>query len=762
MRCASWWACALCAPFCLLAASLDSGPAVAQQNILTANYGNARTNADPNETILTPASVSSASFGQLFALSVDGEIYAQPLYLQNVTIPGSGPHNVVFVETMHNSVYAFDADTPAPPLWTVNLGPSVPTANYNSVSPTYTDIVPENGILGTPVIDSSTGTLYTVAATLENGAYIYRLHALDITTGAERFGAPVVVSARVKGSGASSESGEIRFVDGQHIQRPALLLLNGVVYVAFGSHGDGDPYHGWFLGYSAQNVQNQVSVFNATPNGGGGAFWQSGRGPAVDDGGNLYIVSSNGDTDDVTNFANSVLRLTPDAKGVADWFAPFNDQDLDVDDQDLGSPGALLIPGTNLLVTGGKQGIFYVLDESALGHSSANNGQIVQSFNAGGFGIFNMALWNRPDGPILYTQISQAPVSAYKMSGGQFTTSPAAQSVSAYPVPFQGMTLSSNGGQPGTGILWTTEAASWPLPSDGALHAFNADDLSEIWNSDMIAADTLGGFVQFANPTVANGKVYVPTNSNQLAVYGLNGATGAPVPTITGVVNAASYAAGPVSPGEIVAIFGQSLGPANLALTSFDANGHMQTLIAGTQVTFDGLPAPLLYTSNGTTAAIVPYEIGGENTVAFQISRDGQISNPVDLPVVAASPGIFSLDASGSGPGAILNQDYSLNSTANPAQAGSIIVVYGTGGGPTNPAAGDGAITATATPLINNVSVQVGGQPATVLYAGNAGGEVAGVMQINLQLPAGVTGQVPVVVSVGGQVSQATVTVAIQ
>jgi uncharacterized protein (TIGR03437 family) len=447
---------------------------------------------------------------------------------------------------------------------------------------------------------------------------------------------------------------------------------------------------------------------------------------------------------------------------VADWFSPYNALALDEADADFGSPGVLLIPGTNLLVTGSKQGVVYVLDETALGRSSANDSQILQSFNVGGFGIFNMALWNRTDGPILYTQIGGGAVSAYKMSGNQFATSPAAQTVPTFPVPFQGMTLSSNGGQPGTGILWTTQADTWPLPSNGSLHAFNADDLSELWNSDLNAADTPGGFVRFANPTVANGKVYVPTASNQLVVYGLNGAAGQSIPTVTGVVNGASYAAGPVAPGEIVAIFGQNLGPQNLALTSFDTNGQMQTQIAGTQVMFGGLAAPLLYTSNGATAAIVPWEIAGGQTVAFQILRDGQTSSPLQLPVAAASPGIFSMDASGNGPGAILNQDHTLNSSANPAQAGSIVVLYGTGGGPTNPVVGDGAIATDAASLSNTVSVQVGGQPATVLYAGSAAGEVAGVMQINLQLPAGVTGQVPVVVTVGGQVSQGTVTVAIQ
>jgi len=746
----------------LFAATLASEKASAQQNILTANYGNSRTNADPVETVLTPAGVSATSFGQLFGLSVDGQIYAQPLYLGNVTIPGNGVHNIIFVETMHNSVYAFDADTAAPPLWTVNLGPSVPTAKYNSVTPTYTDIVPENGILSTPVIDPATGTLYAVAATLENGTYFYRLHALDVTSGAERFGAPVIISAEVRGSGESAEAKVVPLVPGQHLQRPGLLLLNGVVYIAFGSHGDGDPYHGWLLGYSAQNVRNQVSAFNATPNGARGAFWQSGRGPASDDSGNLYIASSNGDTDGVTNFANSVLRLTPEGTGVADWFSPHNDEDLDDTDADFGSPGVLLVPGTNLLVTGGKQGIVYLLDKTNLGHTAVDDSQILQSFNAGGFGIFNMALWNRPDGPILYTQTGDAPVSAWRLAGNQFATTPAAQSTAAFPVPFQGMTLSSNGGQPGTGILWTTEADNWPLPSNGTLHAFNADDLSEIWNSDMNAGDKLGGFVRFANPTVANGKVYVPAMSNQLVVYGMKAAAAEPGPAVTGIVNGASYAAGPVSPGEIVAIFGQSLGPDDLALGALDANGQMQTSISGTQVTFDGVAAPLLYASTGVTAAVVPWEIAGQDTVAFQISHDGEESTPLSLPVAAAAPGIFSIDASGSGPGAILNQDNTVNSAANPAAAGSTVAIFATGGGPVDPAPGDGVITTGTASLINGVTVRVGGQNATVSYAGGAPGEVAGLVQINVQLPAGVTGQVPVVIKIGDQVSQSTITVAIR
>jgi uncharacterized protein (TIGR03437 family) len=746
----------------LVFAFLLAAAASAQQDVLTANYGNARTNADPNETILTPSAVASGSFHQLFTLSVDGQIYAQPLYRQNVNI-GGATHNVVFVATMHNTVYAFDADIPGAPLWSVNLGPSVPVSNYVSDIGVYTDISPENGILGTPVIDPATGTLYAVAATWENGSFVYGLHALDTASGAEKFGAPTTISAQVTGIGDNSVNGVVALDPSQHIQRPGLLLVNGAVYISFGSHGDAAPYHGWILAYSAMTVQNQLAVYNATPNGSGGAFWQSGRGLTADDAGNIYAVSSNGDTDDTANFSDSVLKLDPAKLSVTDWFSPSNVQMLNDGDEDLGSAGALLIPGTNYLVTGGKAGSIYLLDKTALGHSSANDSQILQRIDTGDFGFFNFALWNRADGPILYTHTSDLNVTAYRMSGSQFSTTPTAQSLTGFGVPFQGMTISSNGGQPGTGILWATAATSWPLPSDGVIHAYNADDLSELWNSSMLATDFPGQFVKFANPTVANGKVYVPTGSYQLAVYGIGGNGGGVLPAVTGVVNAASYASGPMAPGEILALFGQNLGPQTLVTGLFDSNGQMLTELDGTQVLIDGLPAPLLYTSSGAVAAIVPYEIAGEDQVSLQVSWNGQLSPALSLPAAAAAPGIFSADASGSGPGAILNSDYSLNSPSNPATAGSIAILYATGGGQTNPPATDGAITTAAAPLAaSDIEVSVGGQPATVLYAGNAGGEVAGVTQINLQLPSGVTGTVPVVVTVAGQSSQQTVTVSAQ
>jgi uncharacterized protein (TIGR03437 family) len=745
---------------CLVTAVVLASGTLAQQDVTTGSYDNYRTNADLNETILTPSKVKSSTFGKLFSLSVDGQIYAQPLYRQNVAIAGQGTHNVIFVATMHNTVYAFDADTPRTPLWSVNLGPSVTTSSYASDVGVYTDITPENGILSTPVIDPSTGAMYVVAATFENGSYVYRLHALDGGSGSELFGAPATVAMQVAGVGDNSVGGSVAFDPAQHIQRPALLLANGSVYISFGSHGDSAPFHGWMVAYSAQNVQNQVSVFNASANGSGGSIWQSGRGPAADAAGNIYAVSSNGDSDFNTNFSQSVLKLDPAQLTVSDWFAPFNFQVLSDGDEDLGTSGPLLIPNTNYLVTGGKAGVLYLIDQTAMGHTSSSDSQILQSVNAGGFGLFNMALWNRPDGPLLYTHIANAAVVTYKMSGGQFSTSPVAQSVNGFIVPFQGMTLSANGTQPGSGILWVTGTASWPPPAAGILHAYNADGLDEIWNSTMNDGDALGGFVKFANPTVANGKVYVPTTDYQLQVYGLNYNTIA-APLVTGIVNAASYSSDAIAPGEMVAIYGRNLGPHSISVAAFD-NTNTNTLLAGTQVTFNGVPAPIVYTSSGAAAAIVPYEIAGSSLATVVVSYNGQPASAQTMNVSDAAPGIFSADSSGSGQGAILNADYSLNARANPAAAGSVVVVYATGGGQTNPATTSGAVTTAAAPLADNVTVTVGGRAAQVLYAGNAGGEVAGMVQINLQLPVGVTGTVPVIVTIGNHVSQATVTMSIQ
>ena len=718
-------------------------------SVLTGNYDLSRTNAYLAESILTPANVRPASFGKAFTLAVDGQIYAQPLYLPGLSIPGqTARHNVVFVATMHNSVYAFDADTPAMPLWTINLGPSVTTSTYGTPDEPYTDIQPENGILGTPVIDAASSTLYVVAATLDNGAYAYRLHALDCTTGAERPGSPVAIGAQVDGTGDGSVNGKIAFDAKQHLQRTGLLLLNGTIYAGFGSHGDNDPYHGWLIGFNASTLE-RVSVFNATPGGDGGAFWQSGRAPAAD-------LKS--------NFGNSILRLDPKGSTVADFFTPFDVQDLNDSDSDL-MGGPLLIPGTKLLLGSGKAGVIYLLDRTNLGHSAANDAQIPQRLDTGGQLIFNVALWNRPDGPILYNHFVNAPITAYKLAGGKLGSTPFASSQNGFPVPYQGMVVSANGYLAGSGVLWVLAPAGSPR-SPAILHAYNADGLEEIWNSKMTAGDAVGSYMKFTNPTVANGKVYVPTGDHQLVVYGPVGSrntTAVPVPVVTAVVNAASYASGPVAPGEIIAILGQYLGPDASVSGTVDANGVLGTTLEGVQVRFNGVLSPLFAVSTGLVTAVVPWEVSTSGNVTLQLSWRGKQAAPINLTLTETTPGLFSTDSSGSGPGAFLNEDGTLNSPDNPAKPGSLLTVSGTGGGQTNPASETGVIATAPAPLSAQTTATVAGKTARIDYAGSAPGALTGAMQVRLRLPGSLTtGPAAVVVGAGSQSSQGTVLVYIQ
>ena len=737
-------------------------------SVLTGLYDNARTGAYLLETTLTPSNVKPSSFGKLFTLAVDGQIYAQPLYMQGLRVAvGAGmttPHNVVFVATMHNTLYAFDADAPGMPLWSVNFGPSVPTATYSADWGTYTDITPENGILGTPVIDPASGTIYAVAATFENGKYIYRMHAIDCASGIEKPNSPVVIQAQVPGTGDASVNGQLSFDPAQHIQRPALLLSKGVVYAAFGSHGDADPYHGWLFGYSAANIQQQVSVFNATPGGDGGAFWQSGRGPATDDAGNIYLVSSNGLADGTANFGNSMLKLNPAATAVADYFTPFDVQSLNDTDSDLVA-GPLVVPGTNLVVASGKAGVLYVSDRTKMGHSSANDSGLVQRLDTGQPLLFNMVLWNKPGAPMLYTHSANMSITGFKLTGTQFSTQPAISSPDGFAVPYQGMAISSNGYMAGTGIVWVLGPTGSPR-SPAVLHAYNADTLAPIWDSTMNDGDAVGSYMKFSNPTVANGKVYVQTGWNQLAVYGGKSSTNAAkiqTPIITGIVNGASYANGPIAPGEVIAILGQYLGPNDTATGSVDGNGNLATKLGGVQVTFNGIPGPLYAASNGMVTAIVPYEVAGAGKVKVQLSYNGLQAPIQTLQLTDTAPGLFSADSSGNGPGAFTNEDGTVNSPDNPAKAGSVIVLTATGGGQTNPASTTGSVATGPAPLVAPASVKVGGEDAKIYYIGSAPGAVAGTLQIKLRLPSDLTtGSPAVVLTIGSQTSQATVSVSIQ
>jgi uncharacterized protein (TIGR03437 family) len=733
----------------------------AQVNILTANGSNDRSNSNLQETQLSSTTVSASTFGKLGSFSVDGQVYAQPLFVSGLAIAG-GTHNVVFVTTMHNSVYAFDADamSPASVLWNVNLGPSVPASLLFG---SYGDISNEVGILGTGVIDLQRGVLYVVTDNLQGGRPLFFLHALDLATGAERLNGPVVMTASVNGTGSGSfADGTLPFDPMQHIQRPGLLLANNTVYVSFGSHGDQSPFHGWLLSYDASDLSRQVGIYVSTPNGDGGSFWQSGRGPAVDSQGNIYTITGNGDYDGVQNFGESFVKLSASGTTVVDSFTPSDWKSLSDNDFDI-SAGPALIPGTHLVIGADKGGTLYLINGDAMRQGT---GATVLSASTGS--IFNLAVWGRGGTANVYVQGQREPLKSFQVTGNNIGADPVSMAVN--PVPFSriGMTVSANGATDGTGILWET-TGDYNENTPGTLHAYDASNLSnELWNSDMNSGrDQMPPVTKFVPPTVANGKVYVPGLSNVVTVYGLllPAGNGIAAPSISTVSNAASYAADAVSPGDVVTIMGSNLGPAVPQGTQLDGSGAVANTLSDTQVLFDGVASPLLYASAGQINAVVPFGVTG-STTGIQVQYQGQSSDLFPMTVAAATLGIFSADASGRGQAVMLNQDGSLNSPDNPARAGSIVTLWATGAGQLSPPVADGAVvTADNLPIpVLPVLAQVGGNAAEVLYAGGAPGIVAGVIQVNLRIPrSSQTGAaVPLMLRAGDSTSQSGITLAIQ
>jgi uncharacterized protein (TIGR03437 family) len=731
-------------------------------NILTANGGNDRTNSNLLETQLSPATVNVSAFGKLGVFSVDGQVYSQPLVVTGLSI-AQGTHNVVFVTTMHNSVYAFDADATSPvsTLWQVNLGSSVPALLLYGPDG---DISDEVGILSTGVIDLQRGVLYVVADVLQNGAPVFYLHALDLATGAERLNGPVALAASVRGTGSGGHAdGTVPFDPMQHLQRPGLLLANNAVYVSFGSHGDMSPYHGWMLSYDASDLSHQVGVYMSTPNGDAGSIWQSGRGPAADPQGNIYAITGNGDYDGVQNFGESFLKLPAQGSAPLDNFTPSNWKAMSDNDFDI-SAGPALISGTHTVVGADKAGSLYVIDGDAMSHPGGAD--IVA---ASATSIFNLAVWTRGGGASasVYTQGEQEPLKCFQVTGSSVNPTPVSTALNSIPYGRIGMTVSANGDQDGSGILWET-SGDYPDGTPGTLHAYDASNLAnELWNSDMNSdRDQMSPITKFVPPTVANGKVFVAGNDNSVTVYGLlpPSGDGEIFPSIAMLVNAASYSPA-VSPGELVAIFGSNLGPAAAVGIQVDASGSVATTIGDTQVLFDGVASPMVFASASQVNAVVPFGVAA-GTTGVQVQYQGQASLAVPMIVVPAAIGIFSLNSSGVGQALVVNQDGSLNSPLNPAAPGSVVTFLATGAGQFSPAGVDGAIVGIGDlprPILP-VLVQVGGQSAEVQYAGGAPGVVEGVIQVNVQIPAASqTGAaVPLVLQVGDSISQPGITLAIQ
>jgi hypothetical protein len=501
-------------------------PAATQApSVLTWHNDNSRTGQNLTETILTPANVNTTQFGKKFTLSVDGWVFAQPLYVSNVSVPGKGTHNIVYVATENDSLYAFDAaGAPAAPLWHREL--TNPAARITAVPCADTPncpVGPVVGITGTPVIDASSGTLYVVAFTKENGSYFQRLHALNIATGAEKFGGPVVVEASVHGTGAGNVSGTIAFDPLIQHQRSALLLLNGVVYITWASFGDLDNYHGWVLGYSAATLA-RASLLNVTRNGSEGGIWQSGGGPSAGPDGSIFLQTGNGTFDANTtggaDFGDSFLRLSlSGGLSVADYFTPADESTLQSMDIDLGS-GAGLIPPKQSgsfpdeIIGAGKQGIIYVVNRDNMGKFNAARNNVIQAVtgSAGGYrgspAYFNNAVY--------YSGVADF-LARYSLTTGLLSSTPLSESPTKFNL---GSTPSISANGSANGIVWAIDRG---LGSNAAvLHAYEANNVSqELYNSSQnVSRDNLGQGTTFSVPTVANGRVYVGTKTS-LVVYGL-------------------------------------------------------------------------------------------------------------------------------------------------------------------------------------------------------------------------------------------------
>jgi hypothetical protein len=508
----------------------------AQINVFTNRYDQARTGANLTETILTVANVNAARFGKLYSYPVDGTVYAQPLYASGLTINGA-VHNVLFVATMNDKVYAFDADSrSATPLWTTDF------TNPPSVTPVaMTDILPTNpgniignvGIQGTPVIDPAAHTVYLVARTKESGNYVQRLHALDITTGRERSGSPVTITGSVPGtSGDSTVVGNTRVITFDpkvHVQRPGLALTNGVVLVAWAAHEDITPSHGWIMGFDASTLA-RVGIFAVIQDGYLGGIWQGGRAPAIDAVGNAYFATGNGQWDGSRNFGDSLLKFQVARTGMTllDYFTPGNEATLNSNDYDLSGSGFTLLPETSLLLGGGKEGVLYLIDATKLGHKVTNDTQIVEKIPVnGGHVMGGPVYWNSASaGPLVYNWSEKDVLLAYRFSNGKLVTPPyAAGHVLSPGHPGGSLTVSAHGSASNTGIIWAAMPTSQDLKhivGAGILRAFNAETLAEIWNSDQVASrDRLGDLMKFVPPVVANGRVYLPNHDNAVNVYGL-------------------------------------------------------------------------------------------------------------------------------------------------------------------------------------------------------------------------------------------------
>lgn len=513
-----------CASILLIFAAL---PSFAQ--IATSQYDNLRTGATLNERILTPKNVNVRQFGKLGAFKVDGPVYAQPLFVPDVDIPGKGRHNVLYVATEHDSVYAFDADRPGDaPLWQISfLDPK------RSIEPVHGDelqcpfIRPEVGITSTPIIDLRTGTLFVLARTrilhrLTSNDYMQHLHALAITTGVEKFGGPKLIQASVPGKGRGESGGQIAFDPLYENPRASLLLVNGNVILTWASSCDVGPYHGWVMAYDAGTLA-QKAVLNVTPDGGAGGIWASDTGPAADASGNIYLPTGNGTFDAASggrDYGDSSLKLDPSHLAVLDYFTPFNQKKLNDEDLDLGSSGPTLLPDQpgrhpHMLLQPSKGGTIYVLDRDRMGKFQSGRNAIIQQIELGRDSYGAMAYWNGH----AFFAASNDYLRDFAVRGG--TLKQAAQSNTRFENPGATPAVSANGTR--DAVVWAIATRTWNGKERPAvLYAYDANNITRpIYTSEENALrDGASLATRFVVPVVVNGRVYFGTR-NEVEVYGL-------------------------------------------------------------------------------------------------------------------------------------------------------------------------------------------------------------------------------------------------
>src|SRR5881296_1353959 len=513
-------------------------------SVLTQHNDNTRAGWNDNETALTTSNVNVQQFGQVFTLTVDDQVYAQPLVVGHLLI-GGGYHNVVYIATVNNTLYAFDGDNGAL-YWRKSFtAPGMrPPRNVDMTGAcggSYQDFSGNIGIVGTPVIDSARGTIYFVArsTTGTGSTFVQYLHAVNLVDGNEIGGSPTAITATYSGNGDGSVNGVIAFDAQRQNQRQGLILLNGVVYVTFSSHCDWGPYHGWILGYDAATLQQQV-VYNATPNGYAGGMWESGTGMAADAQGNLYVVTGNGTVGDAadptspTNRGESALKLTPAGSTlqVASYFTPYDYQYLNDNDLDYGGMGGFLIPNSGYYLTGAKDGTLYLLNKDDMGGYLPSSNQVQQVVPLGASANVHCqtAYYKGSSKEFIYIWSENDPLRAIPFDRASNLLDPQGQVVAGGvgPTGQSGavLSVSSNGSKDGTGILWASYASSGDAESfvsPGILRAFDANDVTkELWNNHQnVARDGAGTYAKFSAPTIANGHVYLPTFSNRVVVYGL-------------------------------------------------------------------------------------------------------------------------------------------------------------------------------------------------------------------------------------------------